>query len=263
MAWDTGIMLFGVFCSIVFTFFVVDATYLNALFIQHLLKLDTHWPEGAQKEFQRTHIDPKELTEYLDIRFIAMRTDVVGKVIYYPFVIFFLIVVSRISLFDNWDWPLSLLIILIANVSLALLSAILLRRSAEEARKVALTKLRERQLACLNDGNSPRGCLWATRSRGPRGARGSIFNSLTVPMACGDSSSLERDRSLGDPAIPGTNLRGRTVARASCPAMAGPDVHIADVFGFLSRPSNSLQNCSARKRRPRYHVRALMGYSPR
>lgn len=128
-AWDRGITMLSVFSSIAFTFYVVDASYLNSKIIHLLLKRDTHWPACAYDQLQTKLIAPAELAEYLDIRFIAMRTEVVGNVIYLPFIIYFLIIISRISLFDNWDWPVGLLIILASNVALALLAAILLRRA--------------------------------------------------------------------------------------------------------------------------------------
>jgi hypothetical protein len=135
-----------VLLSIVFLFFVLDATMLNRTFITYLLQTDTRWPAGASDQFERTTLSDDDLTEYMDIRFIAQRTQVVGKFVYFPFLIFGLLIVSRISLFDNWEWPAGLVIVLAANFTLATVAAMMLRRAAERARANALKRLRERRM---------------------------------------------------------------------------------------------------------------------
>jgi hypothetical protein len=129
--------------SILVTFFVLDATYLNRRFIRYLMASDTLYPEGAFKRYAWC-VDPDDLIEYQDIRFIALRSRVVGDVIYYPFVIFLLLLIARISLFAQWDWPAGVILILGGNLALAIIGALMLRHAAEDARRQALRRLRTR-----------------------------------------------------------------------------------------------------------------------
>jgi len=61
-----------------------------------------------------------------------------------PFLILFLMYVARHPSFDQWDFPVGLIILLSLNVAYAFGNAIALRRSAEQAKKAALAKLRAR-----------------------------------------------------------------------------------------------------------------------
>jgi hypothetical protein len=92
------------------------------------------------------------LDEYLDIDLIATRTAVVGSLIYYPFILITLMIVSRISLFDNWTWPAGLFIVIAATGGYAAWSAWMLRRTAENARQTALKNLNDILIARTAEG---------------------------------------------------------------------------------------------------------------
>jgi hypothetical protein len=92
------------------------------------------------------------LDEYLDIDLIATRTAVVGSLIYYPFILITLMIVSRISLFDNWTWPAGLFIVIAGNGGYAAWSAWMLRRTAENARQIALKNLNDILIARTAEG---------------------------------------------------------------------------------------------------------------
>jgi hypothetical protein len=62
-----------------------------------------------------------------------------------------LMIVARLKVFDNWDWPLSLILILGANSALAIFAAAVLRRSAEQARVRAVKHLKQRVLEVQKD----------------------------------------------------------------------------------------------------------------
>jgi len=94
------------------------------------------------------------LDEYLDIDLIATRTEVVGGLIYYPFVLITLMIVSRISLFDNWTWPAGLFIVIAGNGGYAAWSAWMLRRAAEDARQRALKNLNDILIARTAEGDA-------------------------------------------------------------------------------------------------------------
>jgi hypothetical protein len=155
LKWDSLILFAAAVSAIFLTFFVLDSTFLNKRVIQLLMRQGTHWPWGVfgRAEFQEIHLG-EELTEYLDIRFIAMRTQAVGDVIYFPFMVFFLLIISRNSFFDNWDWPLGLMLVLGSNIGLAITGTLMLRGAAEEARRRALIDLDQRRRVALADGTT-------------------------------------------------------------------------------------------------------------
>jgi hypothetical protein len=91
-----------------------------------------------------TGIPPDDLlVDYLDIDLVARRTKVVGGLIYYPFVIISLLILSRASIFDYWTWQPAFLLLIIMTVAIAMFSAIYLRRTAEVARQTALQNLHD------------------------------------------------------------------------------------------------------------------------
>jgi hypothetical protein len=75
------------------------------------------------------------------IRLIAERTAVIGTFIFYPFIIWLIIFVSRIAYFDNWKVPLGLAVVLSLGALYAWASALLLRREAEKARSTIVGSL--------------------------------------------------------------------------------------------------------------------------
>jgi len=81
------------------------------------------------------------LDELLDIRFISEHTKAVGKIVYYPFLLLALLVFARSRVFDDWDKPIGLVLILLLSGGIALISTWLLRRAAETARQQILEQL--------------------------------------------------------------------------------------------------------------------------
>jgi hypothetical protein len=117
----------------------------------------TTWPPGALTNLRgrwsrrkgatvatKGKIPPNDLLrEYLDIDFIARATDFVGRLIYYPFILISLVIISRLGVFDHWTWPVALLIIVAFNAGYAAFSVIYLRRTAELARQRSLKRLHD------------------------------------------------------------------------------------------------------------------------
>ncbi len=85
------------------------------------------------------------------IRLIAMRTETVGKLIFYPFIVWFVVFISRFDYFDNWRTPSGLAVVISLGAVYAWSSAFLLRQSAERARASALGRLKDLLLANLAD----------------------------------------------------------------------------------------------------------------
>lgn len=146
---------------IVVTFYVMDATRLCTRLIELLSRYGATWPTEKTEQFQKSDklwkLANEEQNEWTTIRFIARRTAAIGQMIYYPFLVLLLLIISRNYFFDAWHWPASLIIIQGFNVSFALFSAVHLRRTAERARQRALARLNERlsrELGSLAEGKT-------------------------------------------------------------------------------------------------------------
>ena len=150
------ILAMSVIGMIVLIFYVVDATRLCRRLITILTSTTVHWPAGIlDEEAARHKVHPSVLSEWLGIELIAQRTAVISFMLYYPFVILFLMGLARHTYFDRWDFPLSLMVIFGLNAAYALGNAVYLRRSAEEAKRAALDRLRGRSEG-LPENSSPR-----------------------------------------------------------------------------------------------------------
>jgi hypothetical protein len=129
------------------SFYVVDAIQLNSNFIRMFGREVTKWGrELVDRSYRRPPLTEEELSAYHEIFFVAQRTKVVAPLIWYPLVVLTLIVIARASLFDNWTWPPSLVLVYAITGAWALGSAILLRRAAEQLRDTALNDLRRFRL---------------------------------------------------------------------------------------------------------------------
>ncbi len=142
-------------CSVVamtlLMFYVVDATRLCRRLITIMIGTTIEWPRRLlAQEAAKWEVDQAYVREWLGIQFIARRTAVISAMIYYPFVMVFLMAVARHSYFDRWDFPAGLVVIFALNAVYAFGNGVLLRRSAEEAKREAVRQLK-RRLKDLSD----------------------------------------------------------------------------------------------------------------
>jgi hypothetical protein len=165
--------------TLLLTFYVIDATVLNRQFIQYLTGGETCWPDQAFARCGRRGLRRRDLAKYLAVKLIARRTKAVGKLIYYPFLILLLMIVSRSSYFDNWDWPVALVIMLGLNAVVAVISAYMLRQAAERARAAAVEDLRARALDYAIQGRGDRADVLKEMTREVETERGGAFSLLS------------------------------------------------------------------------------------
>jgi hypothetical protein len=85
------------------------------------------------------------------VRLIAMRTDAVGKLIFYPFIVWLVMFISRFDYFDNWRTPPGLAVVISLGALYAWTSAFLLRQSAESARTCVTDRLKDLLFLTLKD----------------------------------------------------------------------------------------------------------------
>jgi len=140
------VLAFGVAGTVALVFFVVDATHLCQRFVTAFRVRRFIWP-SADLEEAATHRpcdDKNDLSEWLSIQLIATRSQQVGKLLYYPCVAIFLMALARLHLFDRWNIPVPLIIILSLMFLALVIHSLVLRREADRARKAVLQRLREK-----------------------------------------------------------------------------------------------------------------------
>lgn len=148
---DRVLLIICIISTIMLLFYVVDAIRLNRDLIKLFNQGISLWPEPARVRSKRNCLlNEEELAEYLDIRLIAARTEVVCPLVNYPFLILVLMIVARNSYFDNWDWPWSLIFILALNLGWAIYISLQLFRAARKARSTAVDRLSEHRLSALH-----------------------------------------------------------------------------------------------------------------
>jgi len=150
---DTLILFFSVLVVTFLNFLVADATRLLRRFIRDLSKGPTDWPpELLDKLHRQTNVPWGQLDGWVDVNFIGELTERLGSSIYYPFICLLLMVLARSTLFDQWTWPPSLVILFIFAFSLAIFSSIGVQQAAARARTDVLERLDREVLRTLSAG---------------------------------------------------------------------------------------------------------------
>jgi hypothetical protein len=123
--------------------------------------------------------EPDGLAEWLDIKFIASHTEVIGKLIYWPFIVLLIMFVARNRYFDNWDFPIPLIIIFLLNSTCALCCAWMLRREAEKTRRVALDRLGKELVEATGAGDKCRTKQLETMTEQIKSVRRGAYSPFT------------------------------------------------------------------------------------
>ena len=139
---DTIALFLSEMSLMILSFYVVDAIQLNSNFIRMFAREVTKWGRRVVESSHRSPpLTEEELSAYNEIFFVGQRTQMVAPLIWYPLIALSLLFVARSSFFDNWTWPIGLVIIFALNAGWPIGSAILLRRAAEQLREAALSSL--------------------------------------------------------------------------------------------------------------------------
>ncbi len=126
---DFIITQFSVISFLLLTFFVLDIALRFRDFVDSL-KIDNKKPA----------IDERSVR---NIRIIADHTNDIIHFIYYPFVAFFILIVARNSIFDNWQWTPKLVLVISISFLLAAFAVMIMQYSAK--------KIKSETLSTLND----------------------------------------------------------------------------------------------------------------
>ena len=138
---DLTLLLTSVACFLGFLFYVLDAVFVTKQLFDKI-KLRTVWPQPLiAKKKEEFPVHEQDLDGFLDVSFAADISADLGRLIYLPFLIQFLFILSRNSYFDHWTWPVALIAIFAGNFALACVAWGVLRHSAKSIRTAALDGL--------------------------------------------------------------------------------------------------------------------------
>jgi len=149
---DKLIIILNVGAFIVLVFTVVDISLSCRKFINYLSHCKKYWNLAGCNEnasTEKVKIDAK-----LDlVNVIARHSKQVEQMIYFPCIMLFLMILSRNSIFDKWDWPLSLILIMMVSGAVLVWSMLSLRKTGQKARIRILSKLEESRYNHANNRN--------------------------------------------------------------------------------------------------------------
>ncbi|MDH5668264.1 MAG: hypothetical protein OEY86_09665, partial [Nitrospira sp.] len=148
----------------VLNLFVFDAVLLCRRWIGALTQASKGWPAALTDHLgwqNQANIDKAQ--ELMKIELVAQRTTVVNRLVRYPFLILLIMMVARNSYFDDWHFPLVMIVGWVINALLAIAAALLLYRAAERARQASLTYLNQHILKALDRGDGHDGNVKLTR----------------------------------------------------------------------------------------------------
>ncbi len=133
---DFTILVMSIFGFIAVAFATIATAWLCRRFIDRLSASTTFYPEATRAHFSRQmgRLEDEYLDEWIDLQLIADLTEKVGRLVYYPAILFVLMMLARNTWWDAWTWPTSLLVIFGLNFLLALASVVILQHSAKEAK---------------------------------------------------------------------------------------------------------------------------------
>jgi len=137
--------------------YVLVVTYVCGRLVSHLSRGIIEWPKVYVDKLKSEYLQQDDTiikyfySEYHGIRLIGNLTNTIGPQVVVPFVAIFLIVVTRNSFFDNWNYPASFLFFFSISGIALLVCAIWLRALATRAKKFALERLVIQKTRYIND----------------------------------------------------------------------------------------------------------------
>ena len=123
-------------------FYVLDAVRLTAHMLRRLADRDTVWPSAlAERCAKANGVQAEHLEGWLDVQFAADKTRQVSILMYLPFIVLFLLLISHTQYFDAWTWPLAFKVIFAMNFAIAIFCWLCLRKAARQVKQAALRSL--------------------------------------------------------------------------------------------------------------------------
>jgi len=145
---DGIIIGFSVLSMLVLLFLVADAARLCICWVNLVRDDDVDWRKSKLSEYvQRLRLPENHAAAWIKIHLIGERTSEVTRLIYYPVIIILLMLLSRSTYFDDWDFPQALAIIVGLNFFIVLGSIVRLNFVAQSVREDILDDLQDEKLA--------------------------------------------------------------------------------------------------------------------
>jgi hypothetical protein len=122
--------------------FVADSTLLTWRVVKALRAETSIWPAVTRREFGvRLGLPPEALDDWIDLLFVSKRTKCYTTLIYFPFLIIALLIVSQSRLFANYGVNIPNLVTIVTGVLIVSACAVALRWSAEASRAKARRRI--------------------------------------------------------------------------------------------------------------------------
>ncbi len=140
---DKIMVITSVPVMLILIFMVLDEFRMCIYWIQGLRRYQFDWGkiDVKKKTLRMGTFETGPDMEWVKIQLIAERTSEIGQLIYYPYLVIIIMLLSRNNYFDNWGMPPGLAIVISINVLLLFLTAMKLRREAENCRRSAINNL--------------------------------------------------------------------------------------------------------------------------
>lgn len=127
------------------TFIVFDATCLCLFFIRKLSRDKMSWPDETLSIYDKKLWlgQAKLIHNWIGLEFVAKRTRCIGSLIYLPFVLIALLIVSRSIIFANYPPSVTILVSQGISLSVVFACAFMLWLAAKSARDSAKENLKD------------------------------------------------------------------------------------------------------------------------
>ncbi|WGJ16274.1 hypothetical protein QEV83_08555 [Methylocapsa sp. D3K7] len=131
-----------IICTMAVIYVVFDATWLCLRFVRDLCRSTTEWPAQTRTQFEdRLGLEPRFIDKWIDLDFVAKRTRCIGTLIYYPFLLIALVIVTRSTVFANYTPNPKILVFQGTCLAIVFGCAIALCWAAQSMRKAATQRL--------------------------------------------------------------------------------------------------------------------------
>ncbi len=138
------------------TFVVFDATCLCLFFVKKLSRDKTNWPPETLGVYDGRLWLPqaKLIHDWIDLDFVAKRTRCIGSLIYLPFVLIALLILSRSTVFANYAPSVAILVSLGISLFVVFACAFMLWLAAKSARDTAKENLTDGIIRAKNSAGT-------------------------------------------------------------------------------------------------------------